>query len=352
MIDVSRNGWQRKLAENLILRSFAISVLFHLLLLTVVEVGGRAGLWKHRLLPSSLLTIARQTATPVAEQQRRAEQRKEIPLLFVDVSPAQAVTDPPPEAKFYSSASTRAANPDTRLASNTPKIEGNQKKVVKTLEDARDKAEAQPKPSETKLQPQPLQPFVPPQDPPQVAQETVKPKGGLEKGDMISAKPLPKPEPANPSEDAADVTVKQETPPPRPRTMAALRQAKGITGEKVKQEGGVRRYSLEPAMDVKGTVFGAYDAAFIEAVRSRWFSLLDAREFIRNDSGKVILEFRLTKDGRITDMRVAENEVSEMLSWICQRAVQDPAPFAPFPSDLRRMLPNDYRDVRFTFHYN
>ena len=51
-------------------------------------------------------------------------------------------------------------------------------------------------------------------------------------------------------------------------------------------------------------------------------------------------------------MRIADSEVNEMLGWLCQRAVLDPAPYARFPADMRRMLRNDYRDVRFTFYYN
>ena len=30
----------------------------------------------------------------------------------------------------------------------------------------------------------------------------------------------------------------------------------------------------------------------------------------------------------------------------------DPAPYAPFPNDLRRLLGKDYRDIKFTFLYN
>ena len=125
-----------------------------------------------------------------------------------------------------------------------------------------------------------------------------------------------------------------------------------LAGEKMKQDGGVRRVSLAANLDVKGTPFGAYDAAFIAAVQSRWFNLLDSRDFVRNQTGKVVLDFRLHQNGRISDMRVLENDVTETLSYVCQRAVQDPAPYQPFPSDLRRLLPVDYREVRFTFYYN
>ena len=35
-----------------------------------------------------------------------------------------------------------------------------------------------------------------------------------------------------------------------------------------------------------------------------------------------------------------------------QLAIEKPAPYQPFPKDMRRMLDNDYREVRFAFYYN
>jgi hypothetical protein len=64
------------------------------------------------------------------------------------------------------------------------------------------------------------------------------------------------------------------------------------------------------------------------------------------------VEFNLTSDGRVTDLKVTENSVTDILALMCQRAVQDPAPFAPWPNDLRRLVGKEYREVRFTFYYN
>ena len=120
----------------------------------------------------------------------------------------------------------------------------------------------------------------------------------------------------------------------------------------MKQAGGVARLAFDPGLDVKATPFGTYDSEFIMAVQARWFSLLDQRNFVGNESGRVVVQFRLHQDGRISDMKVEDSQVSEILSWFCQRAVLDPAPYKPFPSDLRRMMDNEYREIRFTFYYN
>ena len=119
----------------------------------------------------------------------------------------------------------------------------------------------------------------------------------------------------------------------------------------MRQDGGTRAPG-RIAFDVKATPFGAYDQAFIEAVQSAWFRQLEERQFRPHEGGKVVVEFRLNYDGRITGLRVVESEVNEHLAWTCQRAVLEPGPYPPFPSDMRRLVKNDYREIRFTFYYN
>ena len=68
-------------------------------------------------------------------------------------------------------------------------------------------------------------------------------------------------------------------------------------------------------------------------------------------TGKVALEFHLHPDGRITDMKVLENTVDELLCLLCQRAILEPAPFAKWPMEMRRLIGED-REIKFTFFYN
>ena len=158
---------------------------------------------------------------------------------------------------------------------------------------------------------------------------------------LARAAPRPRPQPRPPE-------------PRRPyRSLAQAKADKGLlAGEKMKQEGNANRFSLAPSHDVRKTPFASYDLAFINAVQTRWLNILEERGFVGTDTGKVVLEFRLNYDGRILSMRVVESEVNELLSWFCQRAVLDPAPYMPFPPDLRRRQKTDYREIRFTFYYN
>jgi hypothetical protein len=123
-----------------------------------------------------------------------------------------------------------------------------------------------------------------------------------------------------------------------------------MPGPKIKQDGGVRRRLEISSFDAKATPFGEYDRAFIEAVEQRWFDLLDRRQFALDRTGKVVLQFRLNYDGRITDMEIAESTVGETLAYVCQLAVTDPAPYEKWPSDMRREV-GDSRNIQFTFYY-
>ena len=155
---------------------------------------------------------------------------------------------------------------------------------------------------------------------------------------------------AAPNPQPDDGTAKKS----KPRTIVAALANKGQTelpGRKMKQDGGVKRRLEISALDAKATPFGAYDSAFIAFVDERWRTLLYDRDYATFTSGKVVLQFRLHYDGRISDMRVAENTAGEVLALICQKAVMDPAPYPVWPSDLRRMA-GDTRSIQFTFYYN
>ena len=307
--------------RNPLMAAFAISLAIHVALFGGWKLGKKLGWWDHQA--TWLLNILKKkpvkiSAKQLAQLQEQPQKMREIPLTFVEVDPVVAVAEPPKDAKFYSALNARASNPDVKMEEQ-PKVEGKQTQVVK--------AETTPR-----LNPQPLQPSIPPPD---KAAEQPKPKTEP-KGDLAKAEPDPG--------DSIEIPTKE-----RPRTLAMARAQKNIVGEKVKQDGGAKRRG-QVSFDVKATPFGAYDAAFIAAVQERWYNLLDSTQFAQR-SGKVVIEFRLTYDGRITEMRVAGNEVGEMLGLLCQRAILDPAPYAAWPADMRRLIGGNHRDVTFTFYY-
>ena len=319
--EVSRLAW-----------AFAISLAFHLLVYGGYHTGQKLDLWQNLHWPAWLhAPKILQEAFQKKESQPPPPQRQEIPLIFVNVNPAQATADAPKDAKYYSDKNSRAANPEPDKITETPKIDGKQTEIVKTEEVPREKF--------TRLQPS--HPAQQPQEP----RPEIKPKPAYTPGDLTLAKPSP-----TPRKTEGDAN---EAKPPRPRTIRealARQQDSRLPGEKMKQNGGVQRRHEMASLDTKATPFGAYDAALVEAISQRWFTLLDERDYASASRGKVVLQFRLHYDGRITDMNVADNTAGEVLGLICQKAVLDPAPFAVWPSDMRRTL-GDIRNIQFTFYY-
>ncbi len=159
------------------------------------------------------------------------------------------------------------------------------------------------------------------------------------------ARPLPTPK-KTPGEDAQD----------RPRSLKDPRVQQQLNnrlvGEKMKQEGGVKRRSLLSSLDVTATEFGAYDAAIIAAVQNRWYDLLEHRSYAGEQTGKVTIKFRLNADGSISEVAFMDTTVDLALGMLCQSAIKDPAPYAAWPGDMRRKIGESFREVTFTFFYN
>ncbi|HEY3930886.1 MAG TPA: hypothetical protein VGM58_00785 [Verrucomicrobiae bacterium] len=297
--------------------ALALSLTAHLLVWGGYEIGKQFDLWQRLHWPKWLHYVEKIKPTPVV-------QNPEEPLEFVTVE--QPSTAAPKNAKYYSSQNSRAANPDANRDSNIPQINGKQIEVAK--------AENVPRPDFSKLQP------TPKAEQANQAQEESQPKT-LEPGDLTFGKP----------EELSSQNNSVE--PPRPRTIkqALAQQSHRLPGVQMKQDGGVRRDLLVPSFDVKQTPFGAYDEAIVEAIQQRWDDLLASQQFARDRTGKVTLRFHLNYDGRVTDMEILENNVGDLLGYVCQKSIEDPAPFAPWPSDMRRMVGANYREITFTFYY-
>lgn len=346
---VKRSDWKR------IGWAFVISLILHAVIYGGYETGQRLGWWQNLQLPA-WLNPAKQLAALEKNKAHEAEKDREIeiemPLTFVDVSSAQATPEPPKASPYYSDKNSKAANPDTKADTATPKIEGRQTDIVKTEDVAREKM--------FPLQPSVPQPPVPAPD--QQAQHEkeqpeIKPKPVEPAGDLALAKPSESPVKAPPQTRTDDAPAQ---PPklPRPMTLAEAhaRQPKSANdtrpGRKMQQDGGVRHFSLHSSLDVSATTFGIYDAKVIQAVQERWDTLLENRLWARDRFGKVSVRFRLHADGTVNEMILTENTVDLSLALLCQSAIRDNAPYDPWPSDMKRKIGAEYREVTFTFYYN
>lgn len=299
-------------------RALALSLALHLLFLGTYAIGDHFHWWDNMRLPA---WVKKLTSPPLPLQAKQPPVNREPPLMFVDVTALQAVTEVPKETKFYSDRNAVAANPELNRDSNLPKLDGTQAEVAKTEDAARKKFD--------QLMPDPPKPKPEPE-----ADTEAKPK--LAPGTMTIAKAELKPQPEK----------------SRPRTIKeALLQRNQMPGQKAKLDAGAQQRP-NASYDVKATGFGAYDRAFIDAVSSRWYDLLDSMNAEGYRSGRVVVQFNLNYNGTITAMSVVESTVTETLTLLCQKAVQDPAPFDKWPREMRLMIGEDSRRITFTFYYN
>jgi hypothetical protein len=301
--------------------ALALSLVVHLLCW-----GGYSLNKKYHLLDKLGLPALIAKLTPAVLKKPAPESpppQVEVPLVFVNVNPDTATPEPPKDAKFYSNLNAKAANPDPEQDTEQPKLTGEQTVVTETQDIPKNKFD--------RLQPTPR--AEEPQE-----EEAAKPKQAV--GDLAMAKPDLNP-------NAKPGTAERE----RPRRLSQVQPnpAQRPPSRMMKQDGGVRNRLESPSLDTKSTITGDYDARFIDAVKDRWFRLLEDRDYTAQ--GYVQLRFRLHHDGRISEMKVLKNTVTEIQSIVCQKAVQDPAPFDRWNPEMRKLIGRDFREITFTFHY-
>ncbi len=304
-MEAQPDGTLERQCLNRLAAAVMVSVIFHLVAYAGLQAAKRVDLsW---LRTPQLVKISLPTPAPVVTE-------KKVSLTFVTVDPATAQTAAPKNPKFYSTHSTVAAQPaPAKTKTELPKVEGKKSEIPKIVD--------VPTPSPK------LTSAVPKSTPKTIAK--IEPKG--------TTLPL-QPKPLQPAV-------------PKPRTLAeakAQQNPGGIFAEKSQQEGNTPRVG-RLAFDAAGTPFGVYDAKFIAAVQEQWYTLLQNRN---GKPGRVIVDFRLHDDGRITALRVAESSVDALLSYICEQAILKPAPYERWPKSMRETIGSAHRDVRFTFHYN
>jgi hypothetical protein len=309
--------------------AFVFSLALHLSVAGIYYAGHELGWWRNLHWPAWVRSSRMLTELLHKPQSPPEEHQIEVPLVFVEVTPEQATTEAPEKTKFYSNKSSVAANPKPS-DSDVPKIDGKQTEMVKTEDVPRQKAF-------------PLNPTPPPQEKAKEEQPETKPKPTFTQGDLALAKPE---EMERKNDGQADEV--------RPRTikeaMARLPTGSQLPGQKMKQKGGVAHRG-NVTLDVQGSPFGDYDARLIYAVQKCWDDLLESRHFAGEQTGKVTIHFRLYSDGTIQQVTESDSTVDSVLTLLCRMAIEHPAPYDPWPNELRHKIAENYRELTFTFFY-
>lgn len=342
--------WKERVRSPLVF-AFLLSIVLHLVLFVLAWIYPKIvdSIWfPPWLKPLVELRVKPSPANPATPQ---AETITE----FVEVNPDTITPDAPEDATRMSNANTLAANPEPEKKDEpVPNIDGKREESRKTFD--------------TTVAPTPIEP--PPKPAPELKQLVEKsaapPPGGAPTGETTQAKPVAAPKTEVPQPLPVDKPVPEskentpraaeeaQQPPPKKKfkTLAQAREAKGIiVEEKKKQEGGVRRINLQASENVKASPFGDYSLKLIAAVQSRWFELLDERKYSYERTGQVEVTFRLHADGHVTAIDNKPSAVGENLTLICILAIDQAAPFGPWPTAMRSWYGKDFTDVTFTFNY-
>jgi hypothetical protein len=331
--------WERRIdtTRKRLAVALVASLLLHAVAFTGWVVSPTLSSYARRIV-EALLPRKFETMKPTLAPPAEPRAKREVPLVFVEVDPAQAAPQPPKETRNYSTHNSIAANEQPKNL-EVPKIDGTQTRVIRTVDN--------PRP-----QPKPLQPAPTPTPEPKLPDKSEteeKPKAAPPIGDLTMTKAPPVAAEPKPVESEASAVKPRE----KPRTLReAMLRNPALAGAKTQQEGGVQRRAHVAMVDAKGSPFGNYDNVFIAIVQERWFNLLENNRFMMDRRGKVVLTFRLHYDGRITQLETGENSVGDLLGLLCQKAILDPAPFPKWPTEMRQRVEVDYRDVRFTFYYD
>lgn len=97
------------------------------------------------------------------------------------------------------------------------------------------------------------------------------------------------------------------------------------------------------------TPFPAYDDKIVGGIVKRWLQHLEILP--RRSEGHVILDFKMTYDGRVSDIAVSETNAPAAYVDACRKAVLEGVPYDPWPVEMRGVFSEGHRPVRLRFNY-
>ena len=113
------------------------------------------------------------------------------------------------------------------------------------------------------------------------------------------------------------------------------------TGAKGRQQG-----ALDILSDTQGVDFGPYLQRILQDVKENWYRLIP--ESAEMKKGKLAIEFAITRDGKVADMRLVATSNDTALDRAAWGGITASNPFPPLPSEFT----GPYLALRFRFYYN
>ena len=286
------------------------------------------------------------------------------PNIFVPVPPEAVTPEPPPkETPFYSNKNSQATQPEPVASPDkNPKLKGEHNTPPGTIRTP-SPTSLQPKPKPTsqpnagkpsspkpsasatsfqgniKIKPTPITSITPASPRP----AAIRSNQGLQKA-SVSHHNNQLPAPAKPNGAAGLLPTFPDGP-----KAPSLQQAKsGLGSRKMNtDEAGTARTGA-PALDVRLTGYGDYDARFFAAISIAWRKQIKDRSWV---ASTVKVDFNLHSNGRIDNVQIRDTRAASILQFFCREAIEQPAPFEPWSNDMRTQLGPGPRRCRITFNY-
>jgi len=104
--------------------------------------------------------------------------------------------------------------------------------------------------------------------------------------------------------------------------------------------------NLEILSDTMGVDFGPYLQRVLHDVRQNWYNAIP--ESAQMKHGNLIIEFAITKDGKVAGMKLVNSSGDVPLDRAAWAGIAGSDPFPPLPSDFG----GQYLALRFRFFYN
>ena len=282
-----------------------VSVLVHAFLLVAFMYGPQLDIFE--LSPEEL--EQRQE-----ELRRQQEAERDNRFVFVDPRIDVRAMEPPPRADL-SDQDRRAQAPERATQPNNPSPFSRGNTIERTEE----------RPAEIKAGPE--TPVPPNEEPPkpepeqQLAQELPRADAGLRRSPEIS-RPAPG------------------------RLGDALRNLDQYVRNQTfnNPQGGADDPGSAIQFDTKGVEFGPWVRRFVAQVKRNWFIPQAAMTF----RGRVVLQFNVHKDGRITDIVVAQPSNIDAFTRAAYNSIVGSNPTTPLPPEY----PEPMAFFTVTFYYN
>jgi len=115
----------------------------------------------------------------------------------------------------------------------------------------------------------------------------------------------------------------------------------GVGAPAAKQLGGV-----DILNDTQGVDFGPYLKEILVNIKNNWYHLIP--EIAEMKKGKLAIEFAITKDGKVADMRLVASADDTILDRAAWGSITASNPFSPLPDEFK----GAYLALRMRFYYN